>query len=607
MIRLLCSLYGLLILALPVLFHRLCTQGIVELKHIGSMELPADVKGVLVPGKGLEQIFYSAIYWTALFGAVFLCIKLTYLGWISRNPKGRRDRLPWMAISSAFSTPLAGGLTRQIPGILVAVGLLGTFVGLTEALGKMGQILQETGGVDDKIVGDLKVALESMALQFKTSVWGIAYSLVFRGALSLYDFITGRMKGTWDREMESALGQSELAQIVQHSDSLVAGLKDVRSVLGGKKFDADSDSEVQEGARTAESSGRELPPAETAVPEDAGGPVTPEDERQDHEGSTDLDHSILGIMQRVLEGKLDDSLTAISQAAGLLKATTAQFADDVEKVMKDAADANQKAAAEIVKAADSIADKTEAGLENFTDSMKRVIGDLQDSNESSKAALADAAEAIAARAESELQHFTSSVESAIGALRESSQESTANLADAAESIAEKTGSELHNFTRSVEGAIRGLQESNELSKGVLTEAAGGIKGATEGIAEHLGDTMESMKSKIGKALESMGADIGGALAKIEKPVELLVSLETKSNTLVKRLESTLEKLTNELELQRKLSNELRSASAQKSMQESLAKSSEEPTDKTRSHSRLGNRTGGNRASPSSSKSPGKRF
>lgn len=75
---------------------------------------------------------------------------------------------------------LAGGLTGSrllaaAPSFLVAIGVLGTFVGLTVGLGG----LETRGGSDD--VESLKVGINTLisgaAVAFMTSVWGVAFSL----------------------------------------------------------------------------------------------------------------------------------------------------------------------------------------------------------------------------------------------------------------------------------------------------------------------------------------------------------------------------------------------------------------------------------------------
>lgn len=75
---------------------------------------------------------------------------------------------------------LAPGLSGSrffgsLPGLLVGLGVLATFVGLTIGLSKLK--LDSSGGVDQLRVG-ISVMIEGAAVAFMASVWGVGFSLV---------------------------------------------------------------------------------------------------------------------------------------------------------------------------------------------------------------------------------------------------------------------------------------------------------------------------------------------------------------------------------------------------------------------------------------------
>lgn len=85
---------------------------------------------------------------------------------------------------------LAPGLSGSrffgsLPGLLVGLGVLATFVGLTIGLSKLK--LDSSGGVDQLRVG-ISVMIQGAAVAFMASVWGVGFSLV----LNLIEKVTER-------------------------------------------------------------------------------------------------------------------------------------------------------------------------------------------------------------------------------------------------------------------------------------------------------------------------------------------------------------------------------------------------------------------------------
>lgn len=111
-------------------------------------------------------------------------------------------------ISSAVAS--AGEKMADImPGILLILGLLGTFLGLGIALDKASGILS-AGASPDVAMNDLMGMMEGLGTKFKTSTWGLMAFLTLRACASLtkYDerrlrWCIGRMKVAFEQSRQA--------------------------------------------------------------------------------------------------------------------------------------------------------------------------------------------------------------------------------------------------------------------------------------------------------------------------------------------------------------------------------------------------------------------
>ena len=78
-------------------------------------------------------------------------------------------------------------LTRSMPNMLIGIGILGTFVGLS--IGVLG--LQNQGSAEE-IQQGIQGLLQSMSTAFVTSVYGMAGSLILNFFIRLFSDIEGR-------------------------------------------------------------------------------------------------------------------------------------------------------------------------------------------------------------------------------------------------------------------------------------------------------------------------------------------------------------------------------------------------------------------------------
>lgn len=99
-------------------------------------------------------------------------------------------------------------ISRYLIGLLVFLGLLGTFWGLLETIGSIGQTIQsldpksgDTGSVLDSLKSGLQAPLSGMGTAFSSSLFGLSGSLI----LGFLDLQSGRAQNRFYTELENWL------------------------------------------------------------------------------------------------------------------------------------------------------------------------------------------------------------------------------------------------------------------------------------------------------------------------------------------------------------------------------------------------------------------
>ena len=123
-------------------------------------------------------------------------------------------------ISAAVATT-GEKMADIMPGILLILGLLGTFLGLGIALNKASTILVEAnaGGGMDSAMANLMGMMEGLGTKFKTSTWGICAFLLLKAwsAKNGYEerrlrWCVGKMKTAFETAREEQKKEREQAQ-----------------------------------------------------------------------------------------------------------------------------------------------------------------------------------------------------------------------------------------------------------------------------------------------------------------------------------------------------------------------------------------------------------
>lgn len=114
---------------------------------------------------------------------------------------------------------------RYLAGLLVFLGLLGTFWGLLETVGSVGNVIKslrtgaEAGVLFDELKAGLSAPLAGMGLSFSSSLFGIAGSLI----LGFLDLQVAQAQRRFRNELESWLGTRTASPEAATMPALAAG------------------------------------------------------------------------------------------------------------------------------------------------------------------------------------------------------------------------------------------------------------------------------------------------------------------------------------------------------------------------------------------------
>jgi uncharacterized protein (DUF2267 family) len=119
--------------------------------------------------------------------------------------------------SIALRLDEARDIGRYLTGLLVFLGLLGTFWGLLETVSSVGRVIQTMkGGADaglmfDELKSGLAAPLSGMGISFSSSLFGLAGSLV----LGFLDLQAGQAQNRFYQELEDWLSAAVLDLAVE--------------------------------------------------------------------------------------------------------------------------------------------------------------------------------------------------------------------------------------------------------------------------------------------------------------------------------------------------------------------------------------------------------
>src|SRR5882757_9523468 len=155
------------------------------------------------------------------------------------------DRMGRMAISSQMMRGILDSiaarldesrdLSRYMTGLLIFLGLLGTFWGLIDTVSSVGRVIEnlkvggDAGAVFDSLKEGLAAPLSGMGISFSSSLFGLAGSL----ALGFLDLQAGQAQNRFYMELEDWLSTivSDLAEGEPRSSAAGAPSGEMRSAI----------------------------------------------------------------------------------------------------------------------------------------------------------------------------------------------------------------------------------------------------------------------------------------------------------------------------------------------------------------------------------------
>jgi len=153
-----------------------------------------------------------------------------------------RDRIGRMAMSSQTMRSLmdsianrldeARDMSRYMTGLLVFLGLLGTFWGLIETVGSVGKVIEglkvggDAGAMFESLKEGLAAPLGGMGISFSSSLFGLAGSLV----LGFLDLQTSQAQNRFYTELEDWLATT-VSDLGVDGPVVAAGGPDIQAVI----------------------------------------------------------------------------------------------------------------------------------------------------------------------------------------------------------------------------------------------------------------------------------------------------------------------------------------------------------------------------------------
>ncbi|PJK14088.1 hypothetical protein CO613_06760 [Lysobacteraceae bacterium NML07-0707] len=137
---------------------------------------------------GIQAVFFLTFLFFVTLAASLQLVFAREKSWENRWKKGEGgadarfdiDHGSTMEIYHAIAT--RSELLKDImPGMLLVIGLLGTFLGLGLALNSASSALQSSGEGVGAMSGDMMTMLQGLGTKFKTSTWGIIGYILLKG------------------------------------------------------------------------------------------------------------------------------------------------------------------------------------------------------------------------------------------------------------------------------------------------------------------------------------------------------------------------------------------------------------------------------------------
>jgi ABC-type transporter Mla subunit MlaD len=316
----------------------------------------ADVRDFLsIAGEPLPLVLVSVMALATLIVIVWTAISANPVTWKSNWRDGMGDNYASAQDVSQSIAHLSERLCAILPGVLLILGLLGTFIGLGIAL------THASVGLESPDSPDLRLALDGIGAKFKTSAWGIIFFLLVRMVTTFSGWEEKRL--SWclarieqekvkvavkQREFQTALSTGIQNQVRQAERSTFPVLE--RMSDGIAKFVAANEANMAKIGNAAQSmadaaasmvgSAGKMKEASGELKKAAAGL-----EDQIKAFGDKVDTTLLSInaglsasiekMEKTFGTKMGDMADSMSKSTGEIGSTMSKLQESVEKTMND--------------------------------------------------------------------------------------------------------------------------------------------------------------------------------------------------------------------------------------------------------------------------------
>lgn len=474
-----------------------------------------DILKFLSPYSGKVEIlpitFFLIILFLSFFSWYFLRKNATTTNWEKNWEENHLDIAQGSIADLSESVATKSENTADvIPGIILIVGLLGTFIGLGLALDKASTILSSADMNNmDNSMGQLMGMMEGLGTKFKTSTWGLIAFLLLKFSFSQNQYNERRLNWVANKvksELNKIRNQKE-QDLKQNQTNLLNAI----STLSHNFISSQKEIESNNIKFINEITEKKL--------------------------NTLKDENVAMIKNQLQNHQsLVEKLTEISEhQIKVLDAQHKQQIDTLSNVINkqdDIINAIDKNSENLEKSANE-SEKTRIAMDKFVDESLKTINSLRESAQGMSNAAKDIGESA-----SQLQTVINSL----------SQEMTKLMArmneDLGNTINKMDKSFISNMEQMTKNLANTIDDMNKSFKGNMTEMSAGLNKAT---------------SDISNAVNSLSTSVNNTMDTVRSTIDESMKMQRKSQATFSEISDNLnEKIIEMTELVNKLSGDITS-------------------------------------------------
>ena len=465
-----------------------------------------DVVTFLTPGQEpIQIVFFTVITLGVALSVLLVTFKANAKSWqrkwegeeLDTSPSGLEvEHGSISELSQAVATP-AEKLASMMPGLLLIVGLLGTFLGLGLALDKASSILQSSGssvGAMDDSMQNLMAMMQGLGTKFKTSTWGIIAFILLKVWESWSGFEERRL--TWCiNKMKGELSQT---RDLREQEKLASEEKQHTSLMGSSQLIVDALRAQTEGLRLemAKQNVRALQMGERRHK------VWLENFEAVVQGFAGLQASNQELAEQAAAREASHFETVVQGVAGL-QASNQELAE--QAAVRDAS---------LVKAMEPLGD-----IASFTGHSNQLLADFTEKSRENQMALQKAGETMGTAA----QQVATAAVSLKGVVDNLNREMAEVLQSVKTDLNGVMTSMNQDFTRNLEGMAKQMEgATHELSE-IMVSVKRDLGGAIEVMSGDFKVTMVGMAKDLSTATGNISTAIGGMSESLNKAMEEVAS------------------------------------------------------------------------------------